>query len=78
MAAKRSILRIDPDEGAKDRIEAICQRRGMTQIALMSRVVKWFSEQDDHLQTDVLQNHAPGTTSALAKSLLRKLSSSGK
>jgi hypothetical protein len=78
MAAKRSIMRIALDEGAKDRIEGICQRRGMTQISLVSRLVNWFSEQDDHIQTDVLQTVTGGSSSAFAKSLLKKLSSSPK
>jgi hypothetical protein len=78
MAAKRSIMRIALAEGAKARVEGICQRRGMTQISLMSRVVNWFSEQDDRLQTDVLQTPTAGSSSAFAKSLLKKLSSSAK
>ena len=75
MAAKRSIMRIELDEGAMHRVERICQRRGMTQVSLMSRMVNWFSEQDDYVQTGVLQAPAPGSTSAFAKSLLKKLSS---
>jgi hypothetical protein len=78
MAAKRSIMRIEMDLGAKDRIEGICLRRGMTQVSLMSRVVDWFSQQDDHVQTAVLQSPSNGSTTELRKSLLKKLSSSGK
>jgi hypothetical protein len=75
MAAKRSIMRIQLDTAAKDRLDVICKRRGMTQIAMMSRLVNWFSVQDDYIQTAVLQTLSEGSMASLAKSLLKKLSS---
>jgi hypothetical protein len=75
MVGKRSIMRIQLDSGAKDRLEAICKRRGMTQIAVMSRMVNWFSLQDDYIQTAVLQTLSDASMATLAKSLLKKLSS---
>jgi hypothetical protein len=76
-AKKRSIMRIEMDVDAKDRLEDICQRRGMTQISVMSRVVNWFSDQDDSVQTAVLASPSTGSSPALSKTLLKKLSSSG-
>jgi hypothetical protein len=75
MAAKRSIMRIQLDITAKDRLEVICKRRGMTQIAVMSRLVNWFSLQDDYIQTAVLQTLSDASMATLAKSLLKQLSS---
>jgi hypothetical protein len=75
MAGKRSIMRIQLDTPAKDRLEVICKRRGMTQIAVMSRLVNWFSLQDDYIHTAVLQTLSDASMAALAKSLLKKLSS---
>ena len=75
MAAKRSIMRIQLDTAAKDRLDVICKRRGMTQIAMMSRLVNWFSVQDDYIQTAVLKTLSEGSMASLAKSLLKKLSS---
>jgi hypothetical protein len=75
MAAKRAIMRVQLDDVAKDRLDDICKRRGMTQIALMSRLVNWFSQQDDYIQTAVLQSLSEGTMSSLAKTLLKRLSS---
>lgn len=75
MSAKRSIMRIQLDTTAKDRLETICKRRGMTQIAVMSRLVNWFSLQDDYIQTAVLQTLSDASMSQLAKSLLKHLSS---
>jgi len=75
MAAKRSIMRIQLDTAAKDRLDAICKRRGMTQIAVMSRLVNWFSTQDDYIQTAVLHSLSGESMATLAKSLMKKLSS---
>jgi hypothetical protein len=74
MTAKRSIMRIQLDTVAKDRLDAICKRRGMTQIAMMSRLVNWFSSQDDYIQTAVLHTLSDGSMATLAKSLLKKIS----
>jgi hypothetical protein len=74
MTAKRSIMRIQLDTVAKDRLDAICKRRGMTQIAMMSRLVNWFSAQDDYIQTAVLHTLSDGSMATLAKSLLKKIS----
>jgi hypothetical protein len=50
----------------------------MTQIALMSRLVNWFSLQDDFVQTAVLATLSDASIAALAKSLLKKISSADK
>jgi hypothetical protein len=75
MSAKRSIMRIQLDTTAKDRLETICKRRGMTQIAMMTRLVNWFSAQDDYIQTAVLQSLSDASMATLAKTLLKQLSS---
>jgi hypothetical protein len=74
MAAKRSIMRIQLDTAAKDRLDVICKRRGMTQIAVMSRLVNWFSLQDDYIQLAVLQTLTDASMASLAKSLLKQSS----
>jgi hypothetical protein len=75
MASKRSVMRIQLDGTSKDRLEVICKKRGMTQIAVMSRLVNWFSVQDDYVQTAVLQALSEGSMATLAKSFMKKLSS---
>ena len=74
MSAKSSFVRIQLDTSAKERIDTLCQRRGMTQVAAMSRLVHWFSLQDDAIQTVVLHSLSHGSMSALATSLLKKRS----
>jgi hypothetical protein len=78
MAAKRSIMRIQLDTSAKERLDQICKRRGMTQISVMSRLVNWFNQQDDIIQTDILQQLSEGSLAGVAKQLLKKLATGEK
>lgn len=73
MDTKRSVMRIQLDTRSKDRLAEICQKRGMTQIAALTRIVDWFSRQDEVIQTSVLHNLSQGSLSGMAKSLLKKL-----
>jgi hypothetical protein len=66
-------MRIQLDSAAKERLEVICKRRGMTQIAVMSRLTDWFSKQDDIIQTDVLQQLSEGALANVAKQMLKRL-----
>ena len=50
----RIILRIELTPKAKDRVNEMCERRGMTQVAMLSRLVEWFSEQTELVQAVVL------------------------
>ena len=54
MTPKRSIVRIQLDRAAKERLEQLCKHRGMTQIAVMSRLVEWFVEQHEVIQLSAL------------------------
>ena len=53
-ASKKSIVRLQLDVVAKKQLDEFCSRRGMTQIAVVSRVVKWFGRQDEVIQASVL------------------------
>jgi hypothetical protein len=52
--ATRGIVRLQLDLEAKAKLDELCEKRGMTQIAVLSRVVKWFGKQDEVLQAKVL------------------------
>lgn len=75
MTGKRSIMRIQLDASAKDELDKVCEKRGMTQIAVMSRLVGWFVRQDDVIQTAVMSTLSDTAMSQLAKQLLKRLSS---
>jgi len=71
MPDKPSFVRIQLDTSAKERLDGLCQRRGMTQVAAITRLMHWFSHQDDAIQTVILHSLSEGSISALAKSLLK-------
>jgi hypothetical protein len=73
MSDKQSVMRIQLDARSKDRLAEICEKRGMTHIAALTRIVEWFSRQDEVIQTSVLHNLSQGSLSAIAKSQLKKL-----
>lgn len=75
MAAKRAIMRIQLDADAKQGLDKLCHRRGMTQVTVMSRLVTWFIRQDDAIQTAVMSSLSEGTMSQLARQLLKQLAS---
>jgi hypothetical protein len=54
MAADRAVLRVQLDPEAKRKLDQHCKDRGMTQIAVLSRLVGWFTRQNDLIQTAVL------------------------
>ena len=72
MPAKQNYVMVKLDPDARERLEAICKKRGMTQIALLARLVHWFSDQDGVIQHSVLQTTEQQALDKLAQSLLRK------
>jgi hypothetical protein len=79
MAEKRSIMRIQLDSSAKEELDEVCSKRGMTQIAVMSRLVGWFIRQDDVIQTAVMATLSDQAMAKLASQMLKRMSSrSGK
>jgi hypothetical protein len=54
MADKRHIMRVELSTPAKKNVEALSDSHGMTQVAMMSRLVDWFAGQDELMQSAVL------------------------
>jgi hypothetical protein len=52
--SERQQLKIFVRPAAKEAVERVCERYGMTQQEMCSRVYEWFSEQDEGLQATVL------------------------
>jgi len=78
MAGQRAIMRIQLDADAKEDLDRLCDKRGMTQIAVMSRLVGWFVKQDDVIQTAVMASLSEPTLGRLAKQVLKRIASQGK
>jgi hypothetical protein len=66
----KSIIRIIVNSADESRLKALCEKRGMTQISLVSRIVKWLGRQDAEVQGGIL-NDQPG--GALESKVLKRL-----
>jgi len=66
-------MRIQVDAQTKSRMDKLCDKRGMTQIALMSRVANWFLNQDETVQALVLGALSEESLAPLARTLLERL-----
>jgi hypothetical protein len=53
-APHRVIMRIELSPPAKSGLAKMCEQLGMTQVATTSRLIEWFSEQNDIVQASVL------------------------
>jgi hypothetical protein len=71
--AKRAVIRLQLDVAAKQQLDKLCERRGMTQIAVLSRLVKWFGRQDEVVQASVLGLLSDEMLGDLSQVLLKRL-----
>jgi hypothetical protein len=69
----RIILRIEITPEAKDNLQQTTQQSGMTQVALLSRLVEWFSEQPHTLRSAVLDLYPPAIRDDVLKLILKRL-----
>ena len=68
---RKVIVRVEVDQSVADAIEKATDRRGMTQISMISRLVKWVGRQDADIQAEILNESA--SPRAVASKLLKKL-----
>ena len=54
MLTNRVTVRVQLESSCKKMLDELCDRRGMTQIAVMTRLVNWFVEQNELIQAAVL------------------------
>jgi hypothetical protein len=66
-------MRIELTGPAKTKLASLSDRHGMTQVAMMSRLVEWFASQDEKIQGAVM-GHYPGEIEAdVAKLILKRM-----
>jgi hypothetical protein len=70
---KRVIMRIELYPEAKDKLADLCDQLGMTQVAATSRLVEWFTDQQDVLQAAVLGLYPEDIRAEVAAMLLKRL-----
>ena len=56
--ATRIILRIELTPKAKEHLEQVSDRQGMTQVAMLSRVIEWYANQPEVIQR-IIVGHMP-------------------
>ncbi|HLL90286.1 MAG TPA: hypothetical protein VK324_13385, partial [Tepidisphaeraceae bacterium] len=61
------------DPEAKRKLDQLCKDRGMTQIAVLSRLVGWFTRQNDLIQTAVLGQLKGRDLQDLAELLVKRM-----
>lgn len=66
-----TFARIELTPAAKAKVEEISDHRGMTQFAILSRLVEWFAVQDDKLQAVVMGHYPKEIQADVAKLLLK-------
>jgi hypothetical protein len=73
MSSKRAVIRLQLEITAKKGLDELSERRGMTQIAIMSRVVHWLVAQDEVVQASVLGLLSDEALGDIAQVLLKRL-----
>ena len=74
--AKRFVVRIELSPAAKRMLSNVSHKNGMTQVAVMSRLMKWFQSQPDTIQAAVLGRYPSGYEEDIAKMILRRMAGS--
>lgn len=73
MSAKRAVIRLQLEVSAKQALDKLCERRGMTQIAVLSRMVRWFVAQDEVVQASILGLMSEAALGDIAQVLLKRI-----
>lgn len=73
MAKRRFIMRIELDKTAKGKLGALSDRHGMTQVAMMSRLVGFFASQSELLQSAMIGRYPGEIEADIAKLILKRL-----
>jgi len=68
----QAIIRLQLDLPAKQALDDLCERRGMTQIAALSRTVRWLVAQDEIVQAWVLNLMSQEHLAEMSQILLKR------
>jgi hypothetical protein len=71
--ASRIIMRIELTPKAKEHLEQISERQGMTQVAMLSRVIEWYARQPEVIQRIIVGHMPPEIQRDVARLVLQKL-----
>lgn len=72
--ASRIIVRIELTAPAKKSLETLTEKEGMTQVAMLSRLVEWLAHQPAAIQSAVLAQNSSETRTETAKLIIKQRS----
>jgi hypothetical protein len=67
-------MRIELTASAKQKLSALSDKHGMTQVAMMSRLVEWFASQEPLIQGAVLGHYPLEIEGDIARLILKRMS----
>ena len=68
----RVINRVEMRPGVKEKLDKVCEEMGMTHVALTSRILEWFTDQDELTQRTIAGQIPPELQQKLARLYSRK------
>lgn len=71
--SRRYIMRIELTGASKQKLSTLSDRHGMTQVAMMSRLVEWFAGQPELIQAAVMGRYPGEIEADVAKLILKKM-----
>jgi hypothetical protein len=74
--SSRSIVRVIVESDVSVTLGAICEKRGMTQVSVLSRLVRWCVKQEETIQNEVLNSDPMAESNETSRRLLRDLANS--
>jgi hypothetical protein len=69
----RIIVRIELTPRAKSSLNELTDKAGMTQVAMLSRLVEWFANQSDMIQAAVLGQYPLEIQDEIATLILKRM-----
>lgn len=66
-------MRLELTKSAKDTLDKLTELTGMTQVALMSRLVEWFTQQPELIQAAVLGGYPKEVHAELAQLIFHRM-----
>jgi hypothetical protein len=71
--APRIIVRVEIPESARDQIDLLTRKLGMTHLSLHSRLVEWLSRQPEQIRAAILQQFPKQMHADIARLILRNM-----
>jgi hypothetical protein len=71
--AKRVIMRVELSPRAKEKLNAVSAARGMTQVAVQSRLIEWFAVMPEAVQAHMLGQFPAEHEPEIAAVILKKM-----